>query len=190
MRTLIGFGASTMEGVGDTTGGGWFARAEKMATERGVRARWINRGKGGNTTADMLLRISTVTAHTPHDVVVILGCNDMPRTSDGPVNRRNPIDVYRANLDLLLKRIKGQSSLFISSFPARVVETETFDRYMAQAIESARNAGYLIWDLYAELKGRAEPYWAPDGVHFNDAGHQYIAEGFLKRLGTDRFELP
>jgi lysophospholipase L1-like esterase len=52
---------------------------------------------------------------------------------------------------------------------------------MAAAKQSASAAGYDLWDLYEELRGRAEPYWATDGLHFNDAGHAFIASAFVER---------
>ena len=51
LNTIIGFGASSMQGAGDSQGG-WFARAETLSADK--RLRWINRGVGGNTTRDML----------------------------------------------------------------------------------------------------------------------------------------
>ncbi len=180
LNTLIGFGASSMQGVGDSQGG-WFARAEELA--KGRRMRWINRGVGGNTTRDMLLRVTTVTAHSPHRLVVMLGCNDMPRAGDQQTQRRTSLEEYAANLRKLLPRIAGTPSLLITSFPVAAtvgISDATFELYMSVASEVASGAGYGVWDLYAELKGRAEPYWAADGLHFNDAGHAYIATRFVE----------
>jgi lysophospholipase L1-like esterase len=180
LNTIVGFGASSMQGVGDSQGG-FFARAEKLAA--GKRMRWINRGVGGNTTRDMLLRVTTVTVHSPHRLVVLLGCNDMPRGNDPQPARRTAIDEYAANLRKLLPRIAGTPSLFVTSFPvspAVGISDATFSSYMTAAVAAATDAGYAVWDLYAELKDLAQPFWAPDGVHFNDAGHAYIADRFVE----------
>ncbi len=182
-NTIIGLGASSMQGVGDTQGG-WFARAERLAQDR--KMRWINRGIGGNTTRDMLLRVTTVTVHSPHRLVVMLGCNDLPRKYDTQPDRRTLIEEYRNNLNALFPRIQGTQSLFITSFPVcttRVtIGDEMFETYMAAAKKCAIDAGYEIWDLYEELRGKCEPYWATDGLHFNDAGHALIAQAFVERF--------
>jgi lysophospholipase L1-like esterase len=186
-RTLVGFGASTQQGAGDKTGGGYFARAEKLAKPSRPGWRWINRGIGGNTTRDMLARVSTVMVHAPYDLVVVLGCNDMPRANDKNPKARTDLAEYEKNLDEILRRVKGEKSLFITSFPVSQEKTgvapETFAQYMNAAKTVAQKHGYEIWDLYTELLGgKAEQYWADDGLHFNDAGHQFLAESLWKRL--------
>ncbi len=186
-ETLIGFGASSMEGVGDSQGG-WFARAERIADEKKIRYRWINRGMGGDTTVEMLRRTSTVTTHKPYKLVVLLGCNDLPRASDGTPQRRVAIEQYRQNLDELFTRIKGTKSLFMTSFPACQkqvgIDPAIYEQYMQQASAAARQAGYDVWDLYSELKGNCEPFWSPDGLHFNDIGHAHVAQRFVEKCLT------
>jgi lysophospholipase L1-like esterase len=134
----------------------------------------------------MLRRQSTVTIHAPRDLIVMLGCNDLPRAGDKRADLRTPPSEYEANLDALLGQIKGRSSLLITSFPVSPEKTgidpATFDQYMAIARAAATRHGYAIWDLQAELRDKAEPFWAPDGLHFNDAGHRAIAETLAARL--------
>lgn len=181
-RTLVGFGASTMQGVGDSQGG-FFKRIQPALSATYPGLRFINHGVGGNTTQDMLNRAEQTAALGAYDLVVILGCNDMPRNNGDTDPKRLPPDRYEANLKQLLATIRGRRSLFISSFPVRVVSRAIFDDYMPRAVRVAREAGYEIWDLYAELRNRdLTSLWASDGVHFNDAGHQLIADGVLARL--------
>lgn len=174
-----------MQGTGDSHGG-WFARAEKLTADR--KLRWINRGVGGNTTRDMLLRVTSVTVHAPHRVVVMLGCNDLPRQGDTTPDRRTLTEEYTHNLNQIFPRIKATQSLLVTSFPVcptRItIDAKTYDAYMTAAKKSALAAGYEIWDLYEELRGRAQPYWATDGLHFNDVGHAFIASSFAERYLT------
>jgi lysophospholipase L1-like esterase len=129
-----------------------------------------------------------VTVHAPYDLVVVLGCNDMPRANDKFPKNRTDLAEYTKNLDQMFARIKGTRSLFITSFPVSQEKTgvspETFDQYMTAATEVARRHGYDIWDAYTELLGKAAPYWAEDGLHFNDAGHQMLAEAVVSRMLT------
>ncbi len=47
---------------------------------------------------------------------------------------------------------------------------------MAVARTVATECGFVVWDLYGELKGTdLFRYWAADGLHFNDDGHAMIA---------------
>jgi lysophospholipase L1-like esterase len=177
-----------MQGAGDQSGGGFLKRAEQLAKASHPGIRWINRGIGGNTTRDMLARVSTVTVHAPFDLVVVLGCNDMPRANDKSPKIRIELAEYAANLEGLFSRIKGGRSLFVTSFPVSQEKTgvapETFEKYMSVAVAAAERHGYEIWDAYNELLGKTDPYWADDGLHFNDAGHQMLAEAVVSRMFT------
>src|SRR5471030_1936019 len=110
MRTILGYGASTMEGVGDPKGG-FFKRLQGMHPE----IRWVNLGVGGNTTRDMVARMSACQQQAPYDIVVQLGCNDFPREREAPNPRRTTLAEYTANLNTLLGTIRGERSLFVSS---------------------------------------------------------------------------
>jgi hypothetical protein len=67
-----------MAGVGDDERGGFIRRLQSSFTPY----RFINLGVGGNTTRDMLKRCGQVEAHRPFDLIVLLGCNDLPRAND------------------------------------------------------------------------------------------------------------
>lgn len=185
-QTLIGFGASTMSGSRDSQGG-FFKRIQPPILAKRAGVTFLNHGIGGNTTRDMLARCEKTEAVGPHDVIVVLGCNDMPRAGDQNPCIRTTLAEYEQNLAALLPRIKGESSLFVSSYPVSVekagVAVDTFDQYMAAARRIAADSGYTIWDLYAELRDQdLSPLWDPDGVHFNDTGHQLIADGVIARI--------
>jgi lysophospholipase L1-like esterase len=184
-KLVIGFGASTMQGARDPQGG-FFKR---MAEADDAGREYVNLGIGGNTTRTMLARAANVrerAAGADYDLVVVLGCNDMPRDRDGNPDTRTSLEEYSTNLARLLAEIRGTRSLFVSSFPvdpARCgVQPETFALYMGAALEIAQAAGYEIWDLYHEVMPVVEPYWDADGVHFNDAGHAFLAREISARL--------
>lgn len=175
-----------MRGVGDSQGGFMTRLAAAFAHTPDIRLH--NLGIGGNTTRDMLHRVPDVEAVTPREIIVLLGCNDVPRANDKSPANRTSIDQYAANLSAILPRIKGERCLFISSF--RVcdqrtgVSLGTLRQYMEVAIATARQNDYEVWDLFADSFDKASTYWAPDGMHFNDAGHQMIAEHVVGWIAT------
>ncbi len=174
---LLGFGASSMQGVGDSQGG-FFRRLEQRYAASGVY-RFTNAGLGGNTTRDMLQRLPGLTL-PPDILIVLLGCNDLPRAADPCPQNRIPLAEYRENLIKIFSALKAPRSLFISSFlPSEEltgVSLATFEPYMAAATDLARQAGYEIWDLFHETKHTTAPLLAADGMHFNDAGHAFLAD--------------
>jgi lysophospholipase L1-like esterase len=175
-KKIVGFGASSMEGVGDDVGGGFFAR---LASAVG-KYRFVNLGIGGNTTRDMLLRRSQVLRHRPYDLVVLLGCNDYPRANDEHAHMRTSLKEYKTNLCQLLLLIRGERSIFVTSYevdPKRTgVDSGLFKRYTTAARLVAGDCGYEVIDLYSIVKKSRRNYLAADGVHFNAEGHQFIAD--------------
>jgi lysophospholipase L1-like esterase len=171
-----------MQGTGDSQGE-FFARLEQSGVLVGTK--FINAGKGGNTTRDMLARAGGLAAYRPYDLVVMLGCNDLPRDNDGENPRRVRLAEYSRNLAAILRAIRGERSLFISSFlmsPAKGMRPETFEQYMTVAISLAKENGYEVWDFYRESLGYISTHWATDGVHMKDSGHELVAAELAKRL--------
>lgn len=183
MRTLIGFGASTMQGAGDPEGGFLKRMAPHLPDWR-----VLNHGIGGDTTRDMLLRAPAVHAIGADATVVLLGCNDLPRARDGSPDRRTTLADYRGNLEQILAIVKAKRSLFVTSF--RVSEEKTgvssdlLRPYMQTAMEVARAHGYDAWDLFSDTFNDGPRFWAADGMHYNAAGHQHLADRVLQWLGA------
>lgn len=178
MRTILGIGASTMAGAGDNLGG-FFNRLARQRADR----RMVNFGVGGFKVKDMLAITGGVAVHRPFRSLVLLGCNDVPRIREGIEQPRTSVADYAALLDRLLGQVRGdEGGVFVSSFqpdPERSgVAVRTMDTYMAEALRLARSHGYEIWDLYHELRQspKLADYWAADGLHFNAAGHTFLAE--------------
>ncbi len=88
---IIGFGASSMAGVGDSAGG-FFRRLQNAAASQQPDLTFFNLGVSGTTTADMLARADEVTVQGNHRLIVLLGCNDVPRANDAAPHRRATLD--------------------------------------------------------------------------------------------------
>ena len=184
--TLVGFGASTMQGVSDFQGG-FLARIAAHCQARTLPVTVVNHGIGGQSMPAMLARTGELTALRPYDLVVVLGCNDLPRARDNKPTLRTSLDTYTTNLRRLLTALRtgatGNRALFISSFAVSEERTgispALFSEYMAAATALAREQHYDIWDLYNETKADTAPLLAADGLHFNDTGHALIARRVL-----------
>lgn len=177
---IVGFGASSVRGASDPEGG-FLARLQVLAPELEV----VNKGIGGNSTQHMLARAGELEELRPYDLIVMLGCNDLPRTPESYAENRNDLAAYTRNLEELLPRIKsrGGRNLFISSFPVcreRVgIEPALFAEYMGAALGVARAQGFEIWDLYAEILASGRDYLSADGLHYGAEGHAMLAERLL-----------
>lgn len=183
MTTILGFGASTMHGAGDSRGG-FLARLQRP----GITV--INKGVGGNTTRDMAARLDALRAIPREWSIVLLGCNDMPRSNDGHPQNRTTLDEYRRHLTAIFNAVRSSRNLFITSFRVRDtvgIDANTFSDYMRVAVEEAlATGGYQIIDLHAASQSFGDRFWAADGMHYNDAGHQYICEEALKQISLSR----
>jgi len=176
---LIGFGASTVEGTGDSQGGFFKRLQEKYGIEQPA-LQLANEGRGGETVYQMLKRAVKLDPARKFDVVVLLGCNDVPRANDATPDTRSAKDDYARYLASLFYYLKGRRSLFVTSFLVSEkltgISAELLGEYVGLARSLAYSSHFDIWDLYGETRAHVSQYWSEDGLHFNDAGHALIAE--------------
>ena len=179
-----------MAGVGDS-GGGFMARLSRQTWTSRLRPCFHNAGIGGNTVADMLGRAPALSALRPYDLIVLLGCNDLPRAGDFAPEKRSSPDDYASRLKALLTAIRGERSLFVSSFAvsekATGIAPALFEEYTAAATGIAASCGYEVWDLFHEIRPGDCGLLSADGLHLNDSGHALVAsrltgwvEGWLR----------
>lgn len=186
MNKLVGFGASTMEGAGDSQGG-FLLRFKTKLAQAGQPYDVINLGRGGQTTQQMVSRLAEAQALQADQAVLLLGCNDLPRERDADPEARVALDDYARNLEKIFAAFLAAETVFISSFavcPQRTgVSPEIFASYMRRALEKADAAGLRTWNLHEESLGWGDRYWAPDGLHYADAGHEMIASRVAEFFG-------
>lgn len=151
---------------------------------------WLNTGIAGNTTAHLQERWQRdVLAAKPDVVSIMIGINDCGyRYSAGvaPVTE----DQYRAAYTALLTPLADETELIlIEPFLLPVDDDqrrwrEDLDPKIQVVRDLARqfDAQLISTDgLFAELASTTGPeYWAADGVHPTDAGHQAIAAAWLR----------
>jgi len=186
---LLGFGASSMQGVGDPEGG-FFRRLEALQPIGREKTTFHNHGIGGNTTREMLARLPAAQAVRARTTVILLGCNDLPRAGDKNPAHRTELAEYGANLEKIFRALECSDKIFISSFLPDLKRSgllpETFEAYMEAACALAAKHDWTIWDLYRESKGWGGTYLAEDGMHFGASGHALIAEKLAYMLWPER----
>jgi len=170
--------------LGDSITEGW-AQKRPAFFKRGR----VNRGIGGQTTAQMVLRmLQDVVQLRPHFVHIMAGTNDIAGNT-GPMTVAQSIDNFRAMI--MLAQANGIEVLLASvppasSFPWRPgLETVRPIRELnAWAKSYARQHGLTFVDHTAALgddTGAMKPGMASDGVHPTEAGYDAMA-GVLEPL--------
>jgi lysophospholipase L1-like esterase len=132
----------------------------------------------------MLDRLERMRTQLPARAIVLLGSNDFPREKDGEPSRRVPLAEYAQNLTKILHLLGGPTSIFVSSFavcPRRTgIQPTIFLLYTDVALKIAVSRQMTIWDLYTDSQAWGDRYLADDGLHYNDAGHEVIADGLMR----------
>jgi lysophospholipase L1-like esterase len=190
----MGLGASSVEGCGDATGGGFLRRLAVWLALRAPGVTVVNRGIGGQKVRDMLARLDgDLDAADPDLIIFLPGINDIPR---GDGQARTALGAYTADMRLILGRCAARCpTLYVGPFRpdcARLgIDPALLGSYLGSAGDVARGLGVPILDLRDLVpEARLGQFWYRDGLHFNDLGHQFICDllrAYLERqypLGT------
>lgn len=177
-KRIVGFGASSMYGARDTEAGGFMNRLVRWAAETSPGTEVINRGIGGNTTFDMLVRIGPDVAAASPDLILFLpGINDVPRGDGAP---RTPLDAYARNMKLIFERLSAIApTVFITPYSVNCgqlrMSPEVLAAYLDAARRAAREFKITTIDLPALIReDEVAALWDADGLHFNAVGHERI----------------
>jgi lysophospholipase L1-like esterase len=185
MQKIISFGASTAFGARDYEKKGFLFRVvEALSVDGEFEA--INYGWIGDSTRDMLVRLDSLGIPPGATVIVTLGINDVRRIGADSEDCV-PIEEHRSNLAAILEYLKTCSRpVYMSQYPVEYDQCSLSEELVQSYIQTGPNvAGQLgvpIIDIYAAVKasGRYEEMVFKDGLHFNNHGHQFIAEQTLK----------
>lgn len=155
----------------------------------------INRGVGGDTTAQSLLRLSRdVIALEPDIVVLQLGINDLRAIGVMPEKRNQIIESTQANIAQILEALKTKHIrvVLMTVFPAsdpeflrRFVWSDDIDQAVAEVNNVIRKLAGLevkVMDCDPQFnhQGKIKPVFAKDTLHLNSQGYEV-----LNRLLTD-----
>jgi lysophospholipase L1-like esterase len=157
--------------------------------DKEIEVDWV--ATGGHTVPDLLKRVDKdVIAKKPTIVVIQIGCNDA---------RRIPKDTFKTGLEELIDRLKKEKIQVIQCSLTSVGEKHDgtnkddakLEEFAVVQREVARSKAVPLNDLrkaFVEHWKKNNPdnkgsgILTYDGNHFNDAGHQFVAEQMLKKF--------
>ena len=173
--------------MGDSITDGWGKRYGKFFPGKP----YINRGIGGQTTPQMLLRFrSDVLAHKPKAVVILAGTNDIAGNT-GPMT----LEDIEGNLATMseLAKLHGIKVILSSVLPTCDYIRNQSDRRPNDQIRAlnvwikdyAAKNGHTYLDYFTPMlddKGVLKQELTYDGLHPNDAGYEVMVPLALKAI--------
>lgn len=165
-ETIICFGDSLTEGVGAGSGEDY-----PTVLSRHLAMPVVNAGRGGDTTARALERISdAVLNKNPRLVVVLLGGNDFLR--------QLPRQETRKNLEEIVRRVQAHGAMVVIAGMRLGLFT---DEYAPIYEETARSFGALY--IPGVMKGiLSDANLRSDPIHPNGAGYRLVAERIGEKI--------
>jgi lysophospholipase L1-like esterase len=177
-----------------TTGYVLFTAARLTAHFASPKLEIFNRGIGGNRVTDLLGRFDAdLLALKPTVVSIMIGINDTWRAFDSndPTTTASFEENYRKILTRIRNELKARVVLlepFVLHVPAdrhewRADLNPRIDAVRRLAIEFGTDLIPLD-GIFAQAATQAPAeFWAGDGVHPSIAGHQLIAQAWLRNAG-------
>jgi len=162
---IIAFGDSLIAGVGATPGNDLVSRLE-VAIGQPI----INLGVSGDTTADGLVRLETVTSRDAKVVLLLLGGNDAIRSV--------PRKTTRDNLATMITEIQSTGAVVILLGVRSGILSDGYDDMYEELADTYGTA--YVPDVLRGVFGR--PNLMSDPIHPNDAGYEKLSERVLPVL--------
>ncbi len=157
--------------------------------DRPVEVDWV--ATGGHTVPDLLKRVDKdVIAKQPTIVVIQIGCNDA---------RRIPKETFKSSLEELIDRLQkaniqvvqctltsvGEKHDGTNKDDAKLDEFAEVEREVARAknvpLNDLRKAFVAHWKA-KNADNQPSGILTYDGNHFNQTGHQFVAEQMLRKF--------
>lgn len=124
--TICLFGDSIVAGEGDNEPGGWGTRLQRFFDANGHKIKVVNRGVGGNTTDDLVLRFEKECRPIKPDMVIFgIGINDTKYMGKSNPESIIPINRLRENIQKLIDQAKKITQKVIFIGPTTVDESKT-----------------------------------------------------------------
>lgn len=156
---IIAFGDSLVSGVGSSAGQDFISLLSKK-----LNTPILNLGVPGNTTADGLSRVKSVTAKDPGTVIILLGGNDYLRNI--------PEDQTFENLRSIINEFQANGSMVVLLGVRGGILSDKFaDRFELLAEDTG---SIYVPDVLKGLIGNMA--YMSDAIHPNDAGYAKIAD--------------
>jgi len=162
---------------------------QKSHNDKNIEVDWV--ATGGHTVPDLLKRVDRdVIAKKPTIVVIQIGCNDARRISR---------ERFKESLEELIGRLQkakiqvvqctltsvGEKHDGTNKDDSKLDEFAQIEREVARAknvpVNDLRKAFVAHWKKN-NPQNKGSGILTYDGNHFNDAGHQFVAEQMLRRF--------
>jgi len=162
---------------------------QKSHNDKNIEVGWV--ATGGHTVPDLLKRVDRdVIAKKPTIVVIQIGCNDARRISR---------ERFKESLEELIGRLQkakiqvvqctltsvGEKHDGTNKDDSKLDEFAQIEREVARAknvpVNDLRKAFVAHWKKN-NPQNKGSGILTYDGNHFNDAGHQFVAEQMLRRF--------
>jgi lysophospholipase L1-like esterase len=164
-------------------------RLKQTHKDQDIEVDWV--ATGGHTVPDLIKRVDKdVIAKKPTIVVIQIGCNDA---------RRIPKELFKTSLEELIDRLRKANIQVVQCTLTSVGEkhdgTNKDDPKLEEFAEVERQVAKEKNVPLNDLRKAFVAHWKKnnsdnkpngiltyDGNHFNDAGHQFVAEQMLKKF--------
>ena len=175
---VVVLGSSTAAGTGATAGQGWVDLLRSYLLTQEPVHQLFNLAVGGYTTRDVLVtgranhNITQALSLSPSVILVNLPSNDVARNISDEESMANFV-ALRETADAA-----GVPIYFTTTQPRNFSSTDKRQQLAAQAAQIKNLFAPYAIDIYGELADsdrriRAQ-YGSGDGIHLNNAGHQFI----------------
>ena len=146
----------------------------------------VNRGVGGDKTADMLARINDALYLEPHFVIIMGGTNDL---ASGEV----ALTTTQANIRAMCDRVESHGAVpVLCTVPPTKFHLARQDTLNGWITEYAHLKGYPLIDFYAVIDDPSHPGYSnptlvmSDGVHPNAVGYTAMGNAIDLTVFTKR----
>jgi acyl-CoA thioesterase-1 len=170
VAVILAFGDSLTAGYGLPQNEAFPAQLQSRLAREGIKARVVDAGNSGDTTADGLARLDWSLADKPDLVILELGGNDMLRGTEPKI--------VRANLDAMIKKIKATGAEVLlagmRSAPNWGARYQAeFDRIYP---DLAAANGVKLFPFFLEGVAMDPALNQPDGKHPNARGVAIVVD--------------
>lgn len=184
---ILAFGDSLTSGYGLKASESFPVRLQALLRAEGIRARVVNAGVSGDTTASGKARLDRVLnglKRKPDLAILQLGSNDM-------LTGQNP-QATEANLDAILVefRKRGIPVLLAGMFSDQPVGFTYFDRYNGIYPRLARKHSVTLYPFFMKDVAFNRPLLLDDGLHPNARGVSIMARNILPAVRTELQKRP
>ncbi len=190
-NNFIFIGDSLTFGYGVPKNKSWIEIFKNYSLSHDLDFSIINKGINGNTTTDMLNRFTEdVTMLSPKSIFIMGGTNDL-------LSNRSLTQIID-NMELMLREALTKTNHIFIGIPPRIIKEDAYRLFMPSqtydyceiALPHLREELIKLCDKYKikyidfynmSLNLNSKEIYA-DGIHFNEKGHKFIFNEFIKRL--------